>query len=122
MSIVCVVRHANARLTGSEYARVVFWNRTNPAEHWTRAHAYVAISRAKERCWIVGTQRELERVCSQVEHKRRTVFSLLLRSTEMANDVLPYEPAPVVPLDELVLDDNKAVPCVEVLEPPQAKK
>jgi hypothetical protein len=61
-----------------EFARVVFWNTVDPADFWTRSHAYVAVSRGKERVWVVGVPGYLERMCRNVDRERRTVMGHLL--------------------------------------------
>ncbi len=103
---------------GREFQRVIFWNRTDPAEHWTRPHAYVAISRGKEKVWIAGEPSEFFKVCSQLDVKRRTVFREFLAERIGPEHRLPishYTPSPL--LDPASLEElkNRKIPCVYTL-------
>jgi hypothetical protein len=103
---------------GREFPYVVFWNRTDPHDHWTRPHAYVAVSRGKERVWVVGERSEFLRVCSQVDTRRRTVFAALLKESPCAREptLVCAEPAPMAAWTELVMLTDKKKPCVYTLQ------
>jgi len=79
------------KVQGKEFARVVFWNTVDPSNFWTRSHAYVAISRGKERVWVVGPPGYLERMCNNVERERRTAmgYALETRAKEVVGATLP---------------------------------
>jgi hypothetical protein len=105
---------------GREFPNVIYINRTDPQEHWTRAQAYVALSRATQRCWVAGERSEFERVCKQPELVRRTVFGIILNESTTPVERVPYEPAPMVPAAELHLLTDAKKPCVKVLCAPAA--
>ena len=67
------------KVQGKEFAQVIFWNNWRPAQHWTRAHAYVAISRGKERVWVVSDPNDFHIMCQRNDATRRTVFDTLMR-------------------------------------------
>jgi hypothetical protein len=101
---------------GREFPYIIFWNRTNPQEHWTRAHAYVAVSRGKQRVWIMGTPQEFYTVCDQVEPRRRTIFRHMLRTAFPAPEAT--ESGEVEPLEDpatLVELPRDGKPCVWTL-------
>jgi AAA domain len=77
------------KVQGKEFARVVFWNTVDPVDFWTRSHAYVAISRGKERVWVVGPPGYLERMCRNVDRERRTVMGHLLETRALVDHALP---------------------------------
>jgi hypothetical protein len=97
------------KIQGQECPYLIFYNRTQPEAHWTRPHALVAVSRAKRRCWIVGTPQEFFAICDRPDPIRRTCFSYMLRrqSADFFNAPLPFTPAPMVPRDRLQLMTKK---------------
>lgn len=105
---------------GREFAYVLFWNKTDPREHWTRPNAYVAISRGKERVWIASEPVDFFTVCAQLDVKRKTVFSemlsLKLSGKEYREPIDAYKPGPIISdLKTLKEDKEKGKPCVLTL-------
>lgn len=113
------------KVQGGEFRNVIFWVEPDPGDQWTRPNAYVATSRAQRRLWIVGEQRDFNKICLTPEPRRRTVFSQLLDQLPDANTPLahftPTEPstsdeqelasssATVVPtLAQIIEEMNKA--------------
>ena len=78
---------------GREFDRVIFWNQPFPGEQWTRANAYVAVSRGKQRVWISGTPKDFFTICNQREPPRKTCFrELLLQHTfQQKNEPFVYD-------------------------------
>jgi len=70
---------------GSEWPKVIFYmyDGCSSQNIWTREYPYVAISRAKEQCIIIGTKQELEHMCLKKAQKRHTVLAYLLQSLEL---------------------------------------
>lgn len=66
------------KVQGREFPFCIFWNNTNPALCWTRAHVYVALSRGKERVWCVSTVSDLYAICERPNKRRSTILSCLL--------------------------------------------
>jgi len=93
----------STKVQGKEFESVVFWNNTNPWHVWTLAHAFVAISRGKERVWLVSSQHDFDTICRNVDHYRRTVFSRGLdkcvfnMKTLNAGTVCPLEDLKIMP-------------------------
>jgi hypothetical protein len=111
---------------GREFPHVIFWNRASPGEHWTRPHAYVAVSRAKERLWVVSEPRDFFTVCDQLDVRRRTALGVLLAGAEMGDARCRWAPAGEV----VARKDMRVVPKTEpvvprlvdfVLSPPPAE-
>lgn len=100
---------------GNEFPFVLFRVQENPGPHWTRPNAYVSVSRAKEKCWIMGRREDFLAVCARPERPRLTCFGMLLKQEE-----LPKEP--VVRVVSNMLDPlqmtlmPKDIPCVPTLE------
>jgi hypothetical protein len=65
---------------GSEWQRVLFYIHEGAGDQvwWTRAHPYVATSRARMQCAIIGDEAELHAICGRVQRPRDTVLSYLL--------------------------------------------
>ena len=108
--------HKKHNLTGGEFPYVIFWNQTDPREHWTRPNAYVAVSRGKECVWIACEPADFFTVCAQPETRRRTVFGELIG--QRLSDVkyktpVRYKPSPIV--NPKTLKQNKTVKCVPLL-------
>jgi len=66
---------------GSEWRHIIFYLHEGISEFWTRAFLYVAESRAKKSCLIVGTSEELKEMCARRAIPRRTIFSHVLQTT-----------------------------------------
>jgi len=66
------------KVQGGEFRYVIFWLDRDPGDQWTRASAYVATSRAKQRLWVVGDQGAFNTICRRPEPRRRTAFSQLV--------------------------------------------
>lgn len=66
------------KVQGREFEYAIFWNDENPAPCWTRAHAYVALSRGKKHVWCVSTAGALYAICDRPNRVRETILSKLL--------------------------------------------
>jgi hypothetical protein len=89
---------------GREFLWVLFW--TPPADRYicmTRAHAYVGISRAQEKCWIAGEWGDFLDICSRPDLPRRTCFNIMLKQRPLQVKLTHYTPAPIIPLGNLTL-------------------
>ena len=96
---------------------------------WTREYPYVAISRAKEQCIIIGTEEELLYMCERKAQKRHTFLAYLLQTLD-----LPIIPSPKAPsaaevddggyiLDKAIMPKGMAaVPLLADFAPKKAKK
>jgi hypothetical protein len=92
------------KVQGREFPCVVFWNETNVRKFWTRPHAYVGASRAKERLWIASTLDDLKVLCSQPEKYRRSCFLELLKRARLpASEAGGEQNSFVLPVSELKL-------------------
>jgi hypothetical protein len=104
------------KVQGREFEYAIFWNNARPAPCWTRAHAYVALSRGKKRVWCVSTAGDLYAICDRPNPERKTVLSHLLTkcSYELTNsssiDIFsfPYESTVQKPFVLI----PKSTPCV----------
>lgn len=67
------------KVQGREFEYAVFWNNKNPAPCWTRAHAYVGLSRGKKHVWCVSTASDLYGICDRPNKTRETILSKLLQ-------------------------------------------
>lgn len=91
---------------GGEYPWVIFCVPPSPAEHWTRANTYVAVSRAQQSCTVVGNTGDFNAIAKRPDQVRRTVFGYLLaQQTELR----AHTPLTNVPVDEqtIVLDPER---------------
>jgi hypothetical protein len=81
---------------GSEWERVLFWIYENPSSFFTREFPYVAMSRAKKRCMVVGHPQELQRVCAARAKERNTLFRYLLGTTPLTaiRNLEPFDDVP----------------------------
>lgn len=108
------------KVQGREFEYSIFWNNTHPAPCWTRAHAYVAISRGKKRVWCVSSPTDLYAICDRPNKPRRTVLSHLLKrcidhlamNRVCINRFSPFPPFNQKPLVLI----PKGVPCVPTPE------
>jgi hypothetical protein len=76
---------------GREFPYVIFWNQTNAGDQWTRASAYVAVSRGKECVWVAGSPQDFYKVCSRVDPPRRTIMSHLLKQRPVENAPITHQ-------------------------------
>ncbi|MDB9801152.1 ATP-dependent RecD-like DNA helicase [Flavobacteriaceae bacterium] len=65
---------------GSEWDNVLFWIQEDLSDFWTREYMYVAESRAKLSCTIVGTEAEIRKLCRNKARPRQTILSWFLNS------------------------------------------
>lgn len=77
------------KVQGKEFTHVIFWNNSNPALWCTRSRAYVAISRGKERVWVVSSREDFAQICNNVDRPRRTVLAHMLRAEGAFPSPLP---------------------------------
>lgn len=80
---------------GSEWDNVVFWMYENPSRFFTREFAYVAISRAKKRCIVVGTQEEFAFLCAERAKERNTLLRYYLYLEGLAESATMVPPGPL---------------------------
>lgn len=80
---------------GSEWDNVVFWMYENPSRFFTREFAYVAISRAKKRCIVVGTQEEFNFLCAERAKERNTLLRYYLYLEGLAESATAVPPGPL---------------------------
>lgn len=66
---------------GSEWDYVFFYIHPEAAtqEWWSRSYPYVAISRAKQHCTIMGTKHALRDICKREQPPRHTLLQYLLQ-------------------------------------------
>ncbi len=63
---------------GSEWDNVIYWIHADPFDFFTREFSYVAISRAKKKCTIVGEMAELNKMCKNKAKKRNSLLRYYL--------------------------------------------
>lgn len=91
------------KVQGREFPFVFFCVPPNPSERWTRCNAYVAVSRAQERCVVLGNHRDFVTICTRPDVARRTVFrELLAQHPELAAHV-------PITANEPIVDDPAAL-------------
>jgi ATP-dependent exoDNAse (exonuclease V) alpha subunit len=98
---------------GSEWDNIIFWIYQNPNPFFTREFAYVALSRAKKKCTIVGLEDEFHQLCSKKARERNTLLRFYLylsNCTELAklNDyqnvqLMKSEDFKLLPMGELAV-------------------
>lgn len=71
---------------GSEWQHVLFWIHENPSDFWSREFAYVAESRAKRSCKIVGTHDELQHMCAREAPPRDSLLRYLCMAQTTSAD------------------------------------
>lgn len=71
------------KVQGKEFPKVAYWHSTHPQLVWSRAHPYVAISRGKQKSWVICLERrEFDTICSTVEKKRKTILCTIMQTHE----------------------------------------
>lgn len=112
------------KVQGSEFKKVIFWNNTNPTDYWTRSHGYVAVSRGKEKVWVMGTRDDFNKLCINRDKHRRTVFrELLIRQGAFFKADIKFKsvcPEGIRDPSTLVLMPKDEI-CCPTLEQAQAK-
>jgi hypothetical protein len=86
---------------GSEWKRIIFWIHPDLTPDWvdestdpwfTREFPYVAVSRAKKQCIVVGTMDEMKRLCNKRAKPRDTVLGYYLRDKkDFFSSMVPYD-------------------------------
>ena len=71
---------------GSEWGHVVFYIHPDLGEFWSREYPYVAVSRAKNSCTIVGTMDELKAICKNRAPPRNTALADRIATTMLVVD------------------------------------
>jgi len=84
---------------GKEFARVAFWNNTAPNAYWFRSDAYVASSRGKQECVVIGSRRDFDSICMNVDRHRRTVLRAAFE--DALGELTKYK---AIPCDEHIHD------------------
>jgi ATP-dependent exoDNAse (exonuclease V) alpha subunit len=105
------------KVQGREFEFSIFWNNSNPAPCWTRAHAYVAMSRGKKRVWCVSSAADLYAICDRANKPRRTVLlHLLKRCIEELLETQWTTPFPYASPQKPFVLISRNTPCVPVPE------
>lgn len=99
---------------GREFDYVIFWNPSKPGPQWTRAHAYVAVSRGKQRVWVAGTREDFLSICQNADKSRRSCFAMLMCARPLGK-VAARESVDPIPPHLLSLMD-KSVKATPVLK------
>ena len=73
---------------GSEWSYIIYWMIDNPAKHWTREYSYVAISRCKTACWVVGNRFDFVKMIKKKAPPRCTVLSTLFAKWKFNPEIL----------------------------------
>jgi len=119
---------------GGEFPWVIFCVPPSPADHWTRANAYVAVSRAQQSCTVMGTLADFNAIARRPDQVRRTVFGYLLSCDTAICAHTPLAPSIVPAAERLIVQDPErectllgegelAVPTLkEYLQAPQKKE
>jgi ATP-dependent exoDNAse (exonuclease V) alpha subunit len=76
---------------GSEWPYVIYWLEDNPGPHWTREYSYVALSRCKTTCWVVGNKYDFYKMCESRAPKRHTLLSTFFQSWKFDPQLLVDE-------------------------------
>lgn len=76
---------------GSEWNNILFWMYENPNTFFTREFPYVAISRAKKKCIVIGKYEEFNRMCRYKAMERNTIFRYYLHLENIEDHLIPYE-------------------------------
>lgn len=103
---------------GSEWQTIIFYIYEKPIRFFTREYAYVAVSRAKQRCIIIGTEEEFNFLCAEKSKPRNTLLGYYLT-------VLPLTDLEALhPYDHIELKDPTTLilnpACV--IRPPSGEK
>lgn len=95
---------------GSEWKNILFWTYQDPSPFFTLEYAYVAISRAKKQCIVVGAREWFDAVCSRRAKSRETLLKYYLESVSIESH--PYDHVKLKIPSELTLlpIDVPAVP------------
>jgi hypothetical protein len=72
---------------GSEWDYILFYIYDSPIPFFTREFAYVAVSRAKKQCIVVGNRFDFNQLCVRKATPRKTLLRLCLPELE----VIPHE-------------------------------
>lgn len=75
---------------GSEWLHILFYIYRNPVRFFTREYAYVAVSRAKKTCTVMGRFDDLVFLCAERSPPRRTLLERMLPDLEL--DTVEGEP------------------------------
>lgn len=79
---------------GGEFPWVVFCVPSDPGDHWTRANAYVAVSRAQQSCVVLGSLSDFNAIAKRPDRVRQTVFAHLLSRHPSICDHVPLAQVP----------------------------
>lgn len=95
---------------GSEWDHILFYMYRNPVRFFTREYAYVAVSRAKKTCTVMGMFDDLVFLCAEKSPPRNTLLARILPEVEWesvegtqydAEQALSeVESSPILPLHE----------------------
>ncbi len=100
---------------GNEFPYVLFKVPNNPGPQWTRPNAYVSVSRAKEKCWIMGSKASFLTICSRPEKHRTTCFGMMLQDARLQKEPLEEAVSDLLKPEDLELLPRD-IPCVPTLE------
>lgn len=93
---------------GGEFPWVIFCVPPSPADHWTRANAYVAVSRAQQSCTVMGTLADFNAIARRPDQVRRTVLAHLLERDIALCAHVPLDAARVPAEERAIVLDPEA--------------
>lgn len=108
---------------GSEWKYVLFCLYQNIYSGFTREYPYVAISRAKKKCIVLGyNEEQIHDMCRYRCHRRETLLEYYLKDNPTWDlPMIPYEDTCLLSEDVSrlqILDTQYAVPALEQFVPP----
>lgn len=105
---------------GSEWLHILFYIYRNPVRFFTREYAYVAVSRAKKTCTVIGHFDDLVYLCAEQSPPRNTLLERMLPNVEFdpvhqypynVDEMLQYvQNAPILPPDTPAVPEKPAKP------------
>ena len=112
---------------GSEWDYVLFLmhDECGSQEWWSRSYPYVAISRAKKNCTIIGTLDNLHKMSQRLQPKRYTVLQYMLSDSAIVKDPIIETPDEIPNISyglSLMSDEFNAVPRLSDYAPAPKQK
>ena len=107
---------------GSEWTHILFWIYDNPIKFFTREFAYVAVSRSKRQCIIIGRdEKDFHALCADKAKPRNTLLKYYLQTEQpdLLKEVEPYHHI-TLPTEFKLLPKNVAA--VPIWTPDTTKK
>jgi len=90
---------------GSEWEQIIFWIYENPNRFFTREFMYVAVSRAKRKCTVVGKMEEVHQICREKAKERNTLlrFYLYLAQCKELEQLTSFDNVVLMPSNDMRL-------------------